>query len=63
MGRRPAFPFKGRLARLGLRGRSVKVSAECVRVKAHYLHGHGAGHFSRWLGARSDVIYTIMSDE
>jgi hypothetical protein len=33
------------------------------RVKAHYLRGRDAGHFGRWLGARSDVIYTIMSDE
>jgi len=27
------------------------------------LRGRGAGHFGRWLGARSDVIYPIMSDE
>jgi hypothetical protein len=27
------------------------------------LRGRDAGHFNRWLGARSDVIYTIMSDE
>jgi hypothetical protein len=27
------------------------------------LRGCDAGHFGRWLGARSDVIYTIMSDE
>jgi len=27
------------------------------------LHGRDAGHLGRWLGARSDVIYTIMSDE
>jgi hypothetical protein len=33
------------------------------RVKTHYLRGRDAGHFGRWLGARSDVIYTIMSDE
>jgi hypothetical protein len=33
------------------------------RVKTHYLHGRDAGHFGRWLGARSEVIYTIMSDE
>ena|SRR5689334_14085023 len=25
--------------------------------------GRNAAHFGRWLGARSDVIYTIMSDE
>ena len=34
-----------------------------TRVKTHYLRGRDAGHFGRWLGARSDVIYTIMSDE
>jgi hypothetical protein len=34
-----------------------------ARVKTHYLRGRDAGHFGRWLGARSDVIYTIMSDE
>jgi hypothetical protein len=34
-----------------------------LRVKTHYLRGRDAGHFGRWLGARSDVIYTIMSDE
>jgi hypothetical protein len=27
------------------------------------LHGRDAGYFGRWLGARSDVIYTIMSDK
>jgi len=27
------------------------------------LRGRDAGHFGRWLGARSDVIYPIMSDE
>jgi hypothetical protein len=27
------------------------------------LRGRDAGHFGRWLGERSDVIYTIMSDE
>jgi hypothetical protein len=27
------------------------------------LHGRDAGHFGRWLGERSDVIYPIMSDE
>jgi hypothetical protein len=32
-------------------------------VKTHYLHSRDAGHFGRWPGARSDVIYTIMSDE
>ena len=25
-------------------------------VKTHYLRGRDAGHFGRWLGARSDVI-------
>jgi hypothetical protein len=34
-----------------------------TRVKTHYLRGRDAGHFGRLLGARSDVIYTIMSDE
>ena len=34
-----------------------------TRVKTHYLHGRDAGHFGRWLDARSDVIYPIMSDE
>ncbi len=34
-----------------------------TRVKTHYLRGRDAGHFGRWLGVRSDVIYTIMSDE
>jgi hypothetical protein len=34
-----------------------------LRVKNHYLRGRDAGDFGRWLGARSDVIYTIMSDE
>jgi len=33
------------------------------RVKTHYLRGRDAGHFGRWLAVRSDVIYTIMSDE
>ena len=33
------------------------------RVTTHYLRGRDAGHFGRWLGVRSDVIYTIMSDE
>jgi hypothetical protein len=27
------------------------------------LRGRDAGYFGRWLGERSDVIYTIMSDE
>jgi tripartite-type tricarboxylate transporter receptor subunit TctC len=27
------------------------------------LRGRDAGHFGRWLGVRSDVIYMIMSDE
>jgi hypothetical protein len=27
------------------------------------LRGRDAEHFDRWLGVRSDVIYTIMSDE
>jgi hypothetical protein len=27
------------------------------------LRGRNAAHFGCWLGARSDVIYTIMSDE
>jgi len=27
------------------------------------LRGRDAGHFARWLGARSDVIYMIMSDK
>jgi hypothetical protein len=34
-----------------------------TRVKTHYLRGRGAGHFGRWMGGRSDVIYPIMSDE
>jgi hypothetical protein len=34
-----------------------------VRVKTHYLRDRDAGHFGCWLGARSDVIYAIMSDE
>jgi hypothetical protein len=34
-----------------------------LRVNTHYLRGRDAGHFGRWLGVRSDVIYTIMSDE
>ena len=34
-----------------------------LRVKTHYLRGRDAEHFGRWLGVRSDVIYTIMSDE
>ena len=34
-----------------------------LRVKTHYLRGRDAGHFGRWLGVRSDVIYTIMSYE
>ena len=25
-------------------------------VKTHHLRGRDAGHFGRWLGARSDVI-------
>jgi hypothetical protein len=33
------------------------------RVKTHYLRGRDAGHFGRWLGERSDVIYMIMSDQ
>jgi hypothetical protein len=36
---------------------------EVTRVKTHHLRGRDAGHFGRWLGARSDVIYPIMSDE
>jgi len=27
------------------------------------LRGRDAGYFARWLGVRSDVIYTIMSDK
>jgi hypothetical protein len=38
-------------------------SGNATTVKTHYLRGRDAGHFARWLGARSDVIYTIMSDE
>ena len=34
-----------------------------IYVKPHGFRGRDAGHFGRWLGARSDVIYTIMSDE
>ena len=34
-----------------------------TRVKTHYLRGRDAGHFGRWLGGRSDVIYPIMSNE
>jgi hypothetical protein len=34
-----------------------------ARVKTHYRRGSDAWNFGRWLGARSDVIYTIMSDE
>jgi hypothetical protein len=34
-----------------------------ARVKTHYRRGRDAGDFGRWLGARSDVIYPIMSDE
>src|SRR6516164_4030144 len=34
-----------------------------TRVKTHYLRDRDAGYFGRWPGARSDVIYTIMSDE
>jgi hypothetical protein len=29
-----------------------------TRVETHYHHGRDAGNFGRWLGARSDVIYT-----
>jgi hypothetical protein len=32
-------------------------------MTTRYLRGRDAGHFGRWRGARSDVIYTIMSDE
>ena len=32
-----------------------------LRVKTHYLRGRDAGYFGRWLGERSDVIYTIMN--
>jgi hypothetical protein len=39
------------------------ISGSRSRVKTHYLRGRDAGHFGRWLGVRSDVIYTIMSDE
>jgi len=38
-------------------------SGNATTVKTHYLRGRDAGHFARWLGARNDVIYTIMSDE
>jgi hypothetical protein len=31
--------------------------------QSSYFPGRDAGRFDRWLGARSDVIYTIMSDE
>jgi hypothetical protein len=31
------------------------------RVKIHFLRGRDAEHFGRWLGGRSDVIYTFMS--
>ncbi|MBO0718295.1 MAG: hypothetical protein J2P55_13290, partial [Rhizobiales bacterium] len=34
-----------------------------MRVKTHYRRGRDAGHFGRWLGVRSDVIYTIMRHE
>ena len=26
------------------------------------MRGRDTGHFGRWLGVRSDVIYTIMND-
>jgi hypothetical protein len=43
--------------------RKAFLSESHARVKTHYLRDRDAGHFGRWLGARSDVIYTIMSDE
>jgi len=38
-------------------------SGDATRVKTRYLRGRDAEHFGRWLGARSDAIYPIMSDE
>jgi hypothetical protein len=40
-----------------------ETSAGLTRVKTHYLCDRDAGHFGRWLGVGSDVIYMIMSDE
>jgi len=38
-------------------------SGDASWFKPHYLRGRDGGPFGRGLGARSDVIYPIMSDE
>jgi hypothetical protein len=38
-------------------------SGDATRVKTYCLRDRDAGHFGHWLGARSDVIYPVMSDE
>jgi hypothetical protein len=60
---RPPFCDDIKAAQEGVQVRPRARSNTPSKVKTHYLRGRDARHFDRWLGARSDVIYTIMSDE